>query len=111
MNRMTSITTITSSEFESKVLQVQQAVILDFYQATCVPCRALEPRLEAVAQQYAGRIPVYRIDIERDLSITEHLGVTSIPTILVFRNGNETERLDGLITDQQLRMAFEQAAR
>jgi thioredoxin 1 len=107
---MTSIKTITSSEFESKVLQGQQPVILDFYQATCAPCRVLEPRLEQVAQQYAGRVPVYRIDLERDFSVAERLGVKSIPTVLVFRQGREIERLDGLITEQQLRTAFEQAA-
>ncbi|MFP5211657.1 MAG: thioredoxin family protein [Acidobacteriota bacterium] len=107
---MTNIRTITSSEFESKVMQAQQAVILDFYQATCAPCRVLEPRLEAAAQQYAGRISVYRVDIEHDLSIAGRLGVKSIPTVLVFRNGNETERLDGLITDQQLPAAFEHTA-
>ncbi len=107
---MSNVTTITSSELETKALQAQQPVILDFYQATCAPCRALEPRLEAVAQQYAGRVVVYRIDIERDLSIAERLGVKSIPTILVFRQGREMERLDGLITEQQLRTAFERAA-
>jgi thioredoxin 1 len=107
---MTTTKTISSNEFELKVLQAQQPVILDFYQATCAPCRALEPRLERVAQQYAGRIPVYRIDIDRDLSIADRLGVRSIPTVLVFREGREMERLDGLITEEQLRTAFEQAA-
>lgn len=107
---MAIIETITSSEFESKVLRAPQPVILDFYQATCAPCRVLEPRLERAAQQYAGRVPVYRIDIDRDLSIAERFRVQSIPTILVFRAGNETERLDGLITEQQLRSAFERAA-
>lgn len=107
---MANIETITSSEFELKVLQAQRPVILDFYQATCAPCRVLEPRLKAAAQLYAGQIPVYRIDIERDLSIANRLGVRSIPTILVLRNGREMERLDGLITDQQLQTAFAQAA-
>jgi thioredoxin 1 len=107
---MATIQTITSSEFDAKVLQARGAVVLDFYQVTCAPCRALEPRLERVAQQYAGRVPVYRIDIDRDLSIADRLGVQSIPTVLVFRGGKEIESLDGLITDQQLRTAFEKAA-
>lgn len=107
---MVNTKTITSSEFESKVLQAQQPVILDFYQATCAPCRALEPRLERVAQQCTGRVPVYRIDIDRDLPLAERLGIKTIPTVLVFRDGREIERLDGLITEQQLRAAFQQAA-
>lgn len=107
---MGNIEPIVSDEFESKVLQARQSVVLDFYQASCAPCRALEPRLEAIAQQYAGQIPVYRIDIEHDLPIANHLAVKSIPTVLVFRNGREMKRLDGLITDQQLRTAFEHAA-
>lgn len=107
---MVGIQTITSNDFESKILQAEQLVLLDFYQASCAPCRALEPHLERIAQQYTGRVQVYRFDIERDMSVANDLAVKSIPTILVFRNGKETARLDGLITDQQLQAAFEQAA-
>lgn len=107
---MASIQTITSDDFGSKVLQAEQSVLLDFYQASCAPCRALEPRLERIAQQYTGRVQVYRFDVERDMSVAKDLAVNSIPTVLVFRNGKETERLDGLITDEQLQTAFQQAA-
>lgn len=107
---MASIQTITSDDFGSKVLQAEQSVLLDFYQASCAPCRALEPRLERIAQQYTGRVQVYRFDVERDMSVAKDLAVKSIPTVLVFRNGKETERLDGLITDEQLQTAFQQAA-
>lgn len=106
---MTTIKTVSSNEFEFKVLQAQQPVILDFYQATCALCRALEPRLECMAEQYAGRVPVYRIDIGLDLPVAERLGVKSIPAVLVCRDGREIKRRDGLITDQQLRTAFQQA--
>ena len=84
---------------------------LDFYQATCAPCRTLEPGLERVAQQFAGRLPVYRVDIERDMAVAEGFGVQSIPTVLILRDGKEVERLDGLITDDDLKAAFERAIR
>lgn len=78
---------------------------LDFYQASCPPCRALEPRLERVARQYQDRLPVYRVDIDRDMPVAERF-----PTILVVRGGREVARLDGLITDRDLTAAFDRAA-
>lgn len=53
---------------------------------------------------------MYRIDIDRDMPVAERLGVKSIPTVVILHDGRETERLDGLITDHQLRAAFERAA-
>ena len=79
-------------------------------EASCPPCRALEPRLERIARQYEDRLPVYRVDIDRDMPIAERFGVKSIPTILVVRGGREVARLDGLITDRDLTAAFDREA-
>ena len=103
---MASIMPITRSEFEAKVSRAE-AAILDFYQATCAPRRVLELRLERIAEQYAGRVPVYRIDTERGPLLRDGLGVKSIPTVLIFRNGRQGEWLDGLVTEDELRAAFE----
>ncbi len=106
---MATIEPLTASELESKVIEAPGPVALDFYQASCAPCRALEPRLERVAQQYANRLPVYRVDIDRDLAVAERFGVSSIPTVLILRAGKEVERLDGLIREADLAAAFERA--
>ena len=106
---MGEIQAISSSDVEAKVVQAPGPVALDFYQATCPPCRVLEPRLERVAQEYRDRLPVYRVEIDRDLQFAERFGVKSIPTVLVVRAGQEVERLDGLITEALLREAFERA--
>jgi thioredoxin 1 len=106
---MANIETLTSEEVESKVLQASGPVALDFYQASCPPCRVLEPRLEHIAQQYAAQLPVYRVDVERDLPVVERWGVKSIPTVLIFQAGKEVERLDRLITDGELKAAFDRA--
>ncbi len=63
-----------------------------------------------MAQQYEGRLRVYRIDIDRDMPVAERFVVKSIPTVLVFRDGREVARLDGLITDHALTAAFDRAA-
>ncbi len=107
---MANVVSLTGRELEAKVLQ-EGPVLLDFYQASCAPCRALEPRLERVAREYAGWAPVYRVDIDRDLPVAQRFGVMSIPTVLVLRAGKEVARLDGLITEDDLRAAFDRAIR
>jgi len=98
-------------EVESAVRRAQGPIALDFYQASCPPCRVLEPRLERVAQKYAGRVAVYRIDIDRDLPVAERFGVMSLPTVLILKAGKEVERLDGLIAEADLRAAFDRVTR
>jgi len=106
-----AVQTVTADDVELKVLRSPGSAVLDCYQASCPPCRVLEPRLERVAGEYAGRVPVYRVDIDRDMVVAERFNVMSIPTLLVLRNERVVERLDGLITEADLRAAFERAAR
>ena len=107
---MTAVTTRSGDELETELRGAAGSVALDFYQASCPPCRVLEPRLERIAQRYAVRVPVYRVDIDRHLAAAKRFRVTSLPTVLVLNDGEEVERLDGLITDGQLAQAFERAA-
>ncbi len=107
---MPVIQTLESREVQGRVLQARGPVALDFYGESCPPCRALEPRLEKVARRFEGRLPVFRVDAERDVSVAEGFGVTGLPTVLVFRDGREVERLDGLIREEDLASAFGRAA-
>ncbi len=71
---MASIATLMSGDIEAKVFRVPGPVALDFHQASCPPCRVLEPRIERVAQEHAGRVAVYRIDVDRNLPVAERFG-------------------------------------
>ncbi len=71
---MDSIQDVGLPEIESAVRLAQGPMALDFYQASCPPCRVLEPRLKRVAQEYAGRVAVYRIDVDRNLPVAERFG-------------------------------------
>ncbi len=108
---MDSVQEVSLREIESAVRRAQGPIALDFYQASCPPCRVLEPRLERVAQEYAGRVAVYRIDVDRNLPVAERFGVMSLPTVLIVKAGEEVGRLDGLITEAYLRAAFDRATR
>ncbi|HCU95217.1 MAG TPA: hypothetical protein DHU96_21905, partial [Actinobacteria bacterium] len=71
----------------------QPYLVLDFWQAACPPCRALEPRLEAFARRHPGVFTAYRIDIDTDQHTPDRFGVMSIPTLLWLRDGTEAARL------------------
>jgi thioredoxin 1 len=86
-------------------------VLLDFWQASCAPCRALEPRLERFAANHPGRFTGYRIDVDTDTSTVARYGVMSIPTLLLLRSGQEIARLDGLIRDEDLEEALRAATK
>jgi thioredoxin-like negative regulator of GroEL len=77
-------------------------VLLDFWQATCPPCRALEPRLARFAARHPGVFTGYRIDVDTDTQTPARLGVMSIPTLVLLRDGTEITRRDGLIRDSDL---------
>ncbi len=85
-------------------------VLLDFYQASCAPCRALEPRVEAFARRHAGELRVLQVDVDEDMATAQRLGVQSLPTLIVFRDGEETTRLDGLISEDDLDAALANAS-
>jgi thioredoxin 1 len=86
-------------------------VLLDFWQASCAPCRALEPRLERFAANHPGRFTGYRIDVDTDTPTVARYGVMSIPTLLLLRSGQEIARLDGLIRDEDLEEALRAATK
>lgn len=108
---MSVIDTLPSGEILSKVLEAPGPLALDFYAESYPPCRALGPRLELVAEEYANRLPVYRLDAERDFSMAESFGVTRLPTVLIFRGFQEAERLEGPMRMEELSEAFERAIR
>lgn len=85
-------------------------VLLDFYQASCAPCRALEPRLEAFARRHAGELRVLQVDVDDDMATGQRFGVQSLPTLIIFRDGEETTRLDGLISQDDLEAAVVNAS-
>jgi thioredoxin 1 len=104
---MASVETLTSVDIQPKVLGVPGPVALDFYQESCPPCHVLEPRLEKVAERYKDRLPIYQVDVDRDMPVAERFGVMSLPTVLILRDGREVERLDGLIREKDLEAAFD----
>jgi thioredoxin 1 len=86
---------VTDANFE-ETLKNNKVVFIDFWAAWCGPCRALAPTIEEVAKEYSGKALVGKLDVDENPATAEKLQVFSIPTMIVFKNGQEAERLVGL---------------
>ena len=89
----------TDSEFEAHVLSHDQPVLVDFWAAWCAPCRMLAPTVEAVAEKYAGNARVVKLNVDDNPSVSQRYGIKGIPTLILFKNGKEEERVVGATSE------------
>lgn len=94
---------ITESDFETEVLGADKPVLADFWAPWCGPCRMVGPEVEAVAAEYAGRADVVKINVDEQPELAGRYGVMSIPTIIVFKNGEIAEQSVGAVNRGKLR--------
>ncbi len=90
------ILTLGTDDFQRKVLESDIPVLVDFWADWCQPCHMLAPVVDQLAETYAGRITVGKVDIDANGDLATRYDINSIPTILVFRGGEVVERLVGV---------------
>jgi thioredoxin 1 len=91
------VSEVTDAEFEQKVLQSDTPVLVDFWAAWCGPCRALAPVVDAIAEQYNGKLKVMKMDVDKNNMTPGRYGIRGIPALLVFKGGKVAEQIVGFV--------------
>ncbi len=98
---------VTDADFEEKVLQADKPVVVDFWAPWCAPCRAIAPILDKLATEYEGRLTIAKVNTDEEIRHASNLGIQGIPTLIIFKNGQEVGRLVGSRSEAQYREVFD----
>ena len=92
---MSNIQTVTDAEFESLVLKSDVPVLVDFWATWCGPCRMIAPIVEQIHGELGDKVKIVKMDIDENPATPMSLGIMSIPTVIIFKNGKAAERTVG----------------
>jgi len=93
---------VSDATFESEVLKAAQPVVVDFWAEWCGPCRMIAPALEEIAGAMNGKVKIVKLNVDENPKTAEKYGIMSIPTLMLFKNGELTSRQVGAAPKQKL---------
>ncbi len=93
---------INEAALDDELLQSNQPILVDFWAPWCGPCRAMAPAVEAAAEKLARRAKVYKINVDDNPSVSPRFNLRGIPTLILFEDGGEKNRLVGFSTKEQI---------
>ena len=93
---------VTDDTFASEVLQSEQTVLVDYWAEWCGPCKMIAPILDSIANEYAGRLKVAKLNIDDNQNTPAAYGVRGIPTLMLFKNGAVEATKVGMMSKSQL---------
>jgi thioredoxin 1 len=106
---MAKAVTITQANFQTEVLQSDKPVLIDFWAEWCGPCRMVGPVVEELAGEYAGKAKIGKIDVDSNQELAGSFGVSSIPTLLLFKGGRPVNGVVGVRSKADLARMIDEA--
>lgn len=98
---------VTDQDFDEKILNGGKPAMVDFWAVWCGPCRIIAPHVEALAQEYAGKAIVAKLDVDQNRQTAIRFGIQSIPTLLFFKDGKLVDRVVGAVDKKVLQGKLE----
>ena len=94
---------ITDSSFQTEVTESALPVLVDFWAPWCGPCKMVAPVLDELAREYAGKLKIVKLNVDQNQQVAAQFGISSIPTLIMFRNGKEAGKMIGFQSKDALK--------
>ena len=99
----------TDANFENEVLKSPQPVLVDFWAEWCMPCRMLGPAIDALADEFAGKAKIGKVNTDNSQATSIKFNIMAIPTVIIFKNGQPVKRFQGVQSKENLASAINAA--
>lgn len=97
-----NVQAFTDANFDREVLQSSTPVLVDFWATWCAPCKAIAPMIDTIADEYAGKVKIGKVNVDENQSTPGKYGVRGIPTLILFKNGAIVDQVVGAVPKSQL---------
>lgn len=97
---------LNSAEFKAKLAEAKTPLVVDFFAEWCGPCKMLSPILESMSPEFEGKLEIVKVDIDEASDVAQEYGVTSVPTLVVIKEGKEVDRMVGFQSKDSLVSKF-----
>jgi thioredoxin 1 len=100
---MAEVLEITDQNFETEVIKSGKPALVDFWAPWCGPCRMMHPVIEGLANEYEGKAVIARCNVDENQALAQRFGVSAIPTIIVFKGGEQSSTLIGVTSAEDIK--------